>query len=192
LSASFSLSTNTELELLYDWRFTANQFVLATSPLRLTTSNFIFQLNTCCYGPYVTPSLPRGRVCRLQLLLVLASAVILRSESRRAHDHITLYQIRISPNLEGQVPVFISRRNRVARLYPRQWVPFSSPPTTRRVTVDLVIQPQRRPHRKRLFHYCVFSRYRGNVSTELLPSNGCCTIAYLHSCYLAMGLHVTV
>jgi hypothetical protein len=29
-------------ELLYDSRFTANQFVLATSPLRLTTSNFIF------------------------------------------------------------------------------------------------------------------------------------------------------
>jgi hypothetical protein len=27
-------------ELLYDWRFTANQFVLATSPLRLTTINF--------------------------------------------------------------------------------------------------------------------------------------------------------
>jgi hypothetical protein len=24
-------------ELLYDWRFTANKFVLATSPLRLTT-----------------------------------------------------------------------------------------------------------------------------------------------------------
>jgi hypothetical protein len=34
-------------ELLYDWRFTANQFVLAASPLRLTTSNFISRLNTC-------------------------------------------------------------------------------------------------------------------------------------------------
>jgi hypothetical protein len=39
-------ATNTESELLYDWWFTANQFVLATSLLRLTTSNFIFQLNT--------------------------------------------------------------------------------------------------------------------------------------------------
>jgi hypothetical protein len=27
-------------DLLYDWRFAANQFVLATSPLRLTTSTF--------------------------------------------------------------------------------------------------------------------------------------------------------
>jgi hypothetical protein len=49
----------------------------------------------------------------------LASAVILRSESRRAHDHILLFQIRDSPNLEGQVPVFISSRNRVAQLYPQ-------------------------------------------------------------------------
>jgi hypothetical protein len=35
------------------------------------------------------------------------------------HDHILLSQIRDSPNLEGQVPVFISPRNRVAQLYPQ-------------------------------------------------------------------------
>jgi hypothetical protein len=104
-------------ELLYDWRFTANQFVLATSPLRLTTSNLIFQLNTYGYSPYVTSFLTRGWVCRLQLLLVLASTVILRSESCETHDHILLSQIRDSPNLEAQVPVFIFPRNRVARLY---------------------------------------------------------------------------
>jgi hypothetical protein len=39
---------------------TANQFFLATSPLRLTTSNFIFQLNTWGYSPYVTSSLMKG------------------------------------------------------------------------------------------------------------------------------------
>jgi hypothetical protein len=32
---------------------------------------------------------------------------------------ILLSQIRDSPNLEGQIPVFISPRNRVARLYPK-------------------------------------------------------------------------
>jgi hypothetical protein len=104
--------SESESESLYDWRFTANQFVLATSPLRLTTSNFIFQLNIAVIV------LTRGWVCRLQLLLVLASAVILRSDSRGTHDHILLSQIRDSPNLEGQVPVCISPRNRVARLYP--------------------------------------------------------------------------
>jgi hypothetical protein len=108
-----------ESELLYDWRFTANQFVLATRPLRLTASNFIFQRNTCIHSPYVTSSMTRGRVCRLQFLLVLASAVILRSEFRGTHVHISLSQIRDSHNLVGQVPVFIFSRNRMARFYPQ-------------------------------------------------------------------------
>jgi hypothetical protein len=55
-------------------------------------------------------------VCHLQLLLVLASAVIFGSESRGTRDHILLFQIRDLPNLEGEVPVFISPRNRVAQL----------------------------------------------------------------------------
>jgi hypothetical protein len=66
--------------------FTANHFILETSPLRLKSSNFIFQLNTCGYSPYVTSSLIRGCVCCLQFLLALAS--ILRSESYGTHDHI--------------------------------------------------------------------------------------------------------
>jgi hypothetical protein len=59
----------------------------------------------------------RGWICHLQLLLVLASAVILRSESHVTHDHILLSQIRDSPNLEDQAHVFISPRDRVTRLY---------------------------------------------------------------------------
>jgi hypothetical protein len=42
------------------------------------------QLRVCWCGAL---SLTRERVCRLQLLLVLASAVILGSESRRTRDH---------------------------------------------------------------------------------------------------------
>jgi hypothetical protein len=61
----------------------------------------------------------RGYVSRLRLLLALAITVILRSESRETHDHILLSQIRDSPNLEGQVPVFIIPRDRVAQLYPQ-------------------------------------------------------------------------
>jgi hypothetical protein len=59
----------------------------------------------------------RGWICRLKLLLVLASAVILGSNSRWTHDRILLSQIRDSPNLEGHVPVFISLRNRADQLY---------------------------------------------------------------------------
>jgi hypothetical protein len=36
---------------------------------------------------------------------------------RGAHDHILLSQIRDFSNLEGQVPVFISPKNRVTQLY---------------------------------------------------------------------------
>jgi hypothetical protein len=96
-----------EIELLYDWRLTANHFILGTNPLRPTTSNLFFQLNTWGYSPHVTYSLTRGWVWRLQLVLALASAAILRSVSRGTHNHILLSQIRDSPNLEGQVPVFI-------------------------------------------------------------------------------------
>jgi hypothetical protein len=89
---------------------------LATTPLILTTSNF-FQLNTCGHSPSATSSLTRGWVCNLQLLLDLASAVIVESESRGTRDHILLPQIRGSHNLEDQIFVFISPRNRVARLH---------------------------------------------------------------------------
>jgi hypothetical protein len=87
----------------------------------------IRQLWVCRCG---APSLMRGWVCHLQLLLALPSAVMLGSESRRTHDHISPSQIRDSPNLEGQVPVFTSPRNRVAWLHLRHRVPFKSPHTT--------------------------------------------------------------
>jgi hypothetical protein len=44
----------------------------------------------CCY--FVAPSLTRGRVCNLLLLLSLASAVPLGSKSRRTQEHILLSQ----------------------------------------------------------------------------------------------------
>jgi hypothetical protein len=103
----------------YFTTFTAKHFVLAPSPYRPTTRIFTFQLNICDYSPYVTSSLARGWACRLQLLLGFASAVILSYVSRRTHDNILLSQIRDSPNLEGQIPVFISPRNRVIQLYPQ-------------------------------------------------------------------------
>jgi hypothetical protein len=51
----------------------------------------VWQLRVCWFG---APSLTRGRVCRLQLLLALASAVFLGFESLGIWDHILLSQIR--------------------------------------------------------------------------------------------------
>jgi hypothetical protein len=79
------------------------------------------QLRVCWCG---APSVTKEWVCRLQLLLALASTVILRSESRGTYDHILLSQVRDTPNLEGQVPVFISLRNMVAQLYPQELGPL--------------------------------------------------------------------
>jgi hypothetical protein len=48
------------------------------------------QLQVCWYGALF---LTKGRVSRLQLLLALANAIILGSESRGTHDRILLSQI---------------------------------------------------------------------------------------------------
>jgi hypothetical protein len=54
----------------------------------------------------------------VQLLLGLARAVTPRSKPHRTRGHILLSHFN-SPNLEGQVPIFISPRNKVAQLYPQ-------------------------------------------------------------------------
>jgi hypothetical protein len=113
------------------------QFILAPSPLRLTTNDFFFQLNTCGYSPYVTSSLTRGWVCRLQVMVALARAVMHGSESSGTQGHILLSQIRDSPILDGHVPVFTSLRKRESQLRARHCVSFSSSPTTRRAMVEV-------------------------------------------------------
>jgi hypothetical protein len=52
------------------------------------------QLRVCWCGALC---LTRGRVCRLQLLLALASTIIFGSESHGTRDHILLSQIRDFP-----------------------------------------------------------------------------------------------
>jgi hypothetical protein len=136
-------------------------------------------------------SLTWGRVCRLHSLLVLASAVILGSESRGTHNHILLSLIRDSHNLEGQDLVIIFPRNRVAQLYHPgtgfpfrrflrlaglQWRYSNLPPRGVHYNIQLVqlITPRNAQRRKRLFHYCCIL---------LLPSKQAC----LRSRYLAMA-----
>jgi hypothetical protein len=103
-------------EFLYDWRFTAYQFVLAKTHLRSMTRIFIYKLSTWSYSSHVTSSLTRGWVRRLQFLLGLVSAVILRSQSHGTCDYICCLRFESHRNTEGQVPVFISPRNTVAQL----------------------------------------------------------------------------
>jgi hypothetical protein len=82
----------------------------------------VWQLRVCWFG---APSLTRGRVCRIQLLLSLASAVIFGSESRRTHGHILLSQIRDFP------------LRRLLRLAGSRWR-YSTPPPHGSVTISFV------------------------------------------------------
>jgi hypothetical protein len=79
-----------------------------------------FPVDSCGSYYFVVPSLTRGRVCNLLLNCVWAlPEQSLLSRSPAELTAIFYCLIGNSPNLEGQVPVFISPRNRVAQLYPR-------------------------------------------------------------------------
>jgi hypothetical protein len=103
---------------------------LGAKPLETHDQYFSFQLNTCGYSPYVISSLTRGWVYRLQLLMGLASAVILGSKSRGTPDH-TVPDMRL-PQPVGLGPRIYISQEQGGPITPRHWVPVSSSPTTRR------------------------------------------------------------
>jgi hypothetical protein len=100
---------------------------------------FIFfkQLRMCSYD---APSLTRGRVSSLQLLLDLVSAVIFGSELHRTNRYILLSQIETPTTWRFRSP-YLYPRNRLAQFNPRHWVLISSPLTTRRVTMKVFDPP---------------------------------------------------
>jgi hypothetical protein len=55
-----TIFSESQSELLHDWWFTLNQFILAPSPLRLTTTDFFLELHRYGHSP-----LMRGWVCLL-------------------------------------------------------------------------------------------------------------------------------
>jgi hypothetical protein len=71
------------------------------------------------------------------LLLALASTLILMSDSRGTRDHILLSHIRDPPNLETRSSYLNPPGTGWPSYTLRHWVPFSSPPTTRRATVQV-------------------------------------------------------
>jgi hypothetical protein len=148
------------------------------------------QLRVCWRG---APSLMKGWVCRLQLLLTLTSAVILGSESRRMHDHTLLSQT--PPTWRERWPYLYPLRTGWPSCTFRHWIP-SSPPMTRRATVEifatvlvLLITSWQELCRKRhfpyLLHCCVHVCWGDHmIITEPLLSNG----RYLQSHSLATAV----
>jgi hypothetical protein len=98
LSSQPTIQNSTELNwvwvwvLCYDRRSTGQSVLEWSTQLGLTTRSLllVWQLRSCSCG---APSLTRGRVCLLYVLLALASAVFLGSESLGTWGHILLSQI---------------------------------------------------------------------------------------------------
>jgi hypothetical protein len=78
---------------------------LGDSPLETHDQYFYFPPEHLrLYIPYVMSSLTRGWICRLQLLLTLASELTLRYESRGAHGHTFTISDSILPHPGGPGP----------------------------------------------------------------------------------------
>jgi hypothetical protein len=78
--------------LCYDRRWTGQSVLEQSTHQGLMTRSLlhVWRLRSCSYG---APSLTRGRVCPLYMLLALASAVFLGSETLGTWDHILLSHI---------------------------------------------------------------------------------------------------
>jgi hypothetical protein len=105
-------------KLSYDW-LPVGQSVLV-SDLRLgPATNFSFTfLEIFWHLPffqYGVPSLTRGWVCNLWLLLVFTSALCLGSEYRGTRDHALLSQLWDSPHYGGADSCICYPRNSVAQ-----------------------------------------------------------------------------
>jgi hypothetical protein len=91
------------------------------------------QLRVCWCGAL---SLTRGRVCRLRLLVALASAVILKLDSRGPYDHIFCLRFDTALTWRARSPCLYLSGTGWPSYTLRHWVPSSPPPTTRRVAVE--------------------------------------------------------
>jgi hypothetical protein len=121
------------------------------------------------------PSLTRGRVCLLYMLLALASTVFLRSESLGTRDHILLPQVwdfhfRRLLRLAGSrlrystPPPHLSLATDRLLLYSLRLDPIENTVLSCRVLCYLATHCSM-VHRERSSYCCVFA-------TELLPSSG--------------------
>jgi hypothetical protein len=178
-------------ELLYDWRFIANQFVLATIPLRLTTRIFFPQLNTYGFSPHVTSSLTRGWVYRLELLPVSLAQSFLVPSPAGPMKNVTVSHSKLPQPGGPGLLICIPHEYGGSAITPSTGIHFSSPPTTSRTMVEVfepaphgehtsilvhfeypMEQERHRKHSIQQFLYCCECiRACGNVFTETMPNN---------------------
>jgi hypothetical protein len=108
---SHPTKSKSESKLCYDRRSVGQSVLVSSTHLGLTITFLLLPVAGLLMWGALSDE--RTGLTFIKLLLALASAVILGSESRETHDRILLSQIRDFPNLELQVPVIISLRNTV-------------------------------------------------------------------------------
>jgi hypothetical protein len=112
------------------------QAIIRALPNFSFSMKFSFRQLLVCY--FMAPSLTRGRVCNLLFLLGLVGAVPLGSESRGTQDHILLSQfVRFHQPRGPGLRICIPPGTGWPSYIPGQWIPFPSPLTTRRATVEI-------------------------------------------------------
>jgi hypothetical protein len=129
------LSSVSKSKLCYDWRSTGQSVLEQSTHLGLTTRYLltVWQLRSCSCG---APSLTRGWVCLLYMLLALVSAVFL------------------GPSPLGLETIFYCLRFETS---------FSSPRTTRRVAVE-VFDPA--STRVSLLRFLIYSPLNAHVCSR--------------------------
>jgi hypothetical protein len=129
------------------------------------TSRFLLLLDSCVFFFCGALSLTRGRVCRLQLLPPLASAVIHGSEAHWTRDHILLSRIRDFPfrrllRLAGLRWRYSTQPPHGKINWIHEWTLFYKLGWTDEITLPSTVC---------ILHYDI--RCNGNVLTEPLLSN---------------------
>jgi hypothetical protein len=119
----------------YD-RQSVGQSVLVSGIHLERAINFSFSskcsLDSCGVCYFVAPSLTRGRVCNLLLLLVLAS-----SDPRDSRPHFIVPILETPPTWRVRSPYLYPPGTGWPSYTPRHWVSFPSPLTTCRATVKV-------------------------------------------------------
>jgi hypothetical protein len=126
-----------KLKLNYDWQ-SVGQYILVSGTHLGQVTNFFFLLEIffrqlrVCY--FVASSLMRGRVCNLLLLLFLASTV-----PRNSRPYFIVPILETPPTWRARSPYLHPPGTGWPRYTPgHYWVPFPSPLTTSRATVEVL------------------------------------------------------
>jgi hypothetical protein len=192
LSFWISKSQMSKSKLCYDRRSVGQSVFLSSTHLGLTT-RFLLLSDSCGFVD-VGRSLWREKWSAVYNCCWSSPAQSFLGPSPAGLVIIFYYfKFETPPNLEGQVPVFISPRNRVAQLYPQAlgslfldiWgYPISS----------LLLGGLDRRHRLQGFHYCVsYLRFVGHACNTALTSVHSCAKRFAqslssdgHNCFIPL------